>query len=47
VPVRTTTRDENGNRDVLNKQQFSDYVAFIQRFAASKGIFIPDPEDVP
>jgi hypothetical protein len=47
VPVRTTTRDENGNRDVLDKQKFSDYVAFIQRFAAGKGIFIADPEDMP
>jgi hypothetical protein len=45
VPVRTTTRDANGKRDVLGKQAFSDYVAFIQRFAASKGIYIPDPEE--
>lgn len=46
VPIRTTTRDENGKRSVLDKQAFSDYVAFIQRFAAGKGIFIPDPEEV-
>lgn len=45
VPVRTTTTDENGKRAVLNKQDFADYVAFVQRFAASKGIFIPDPEN--
>ncbi len=45
VPVRTTTRDEFGNRAVLNKQDFSDYVAFIQRFAATKGVYVPDPED--
>jgi hypothetical protein len=45
VPVRTTTIDENGKRAVLSKQAFSDYVAFIQRFAASKGVYIPDPEE--
>lgn len=28
----------------LNKQDFSDYVAFIQMKAAELGIFIPDPE---
>ena len=44
VPVRTTTTDENGARDVLNKQAFADSIAFVQRFAASKGIHIPDPE---
>ena len=45
VPVRTTTRDENGERDVLNWQQFSDFVAFLQRFAADKlGLLIPDPD---
>ena len=44
VPLRTTTRDENGNRDVIKWDAFCDYVAWIQRFAASKGVFIPDPE---
>lgn len=44
VPVRTTTTDEHGKRDVLKWDAFSDYVAFIQRFAANKGIFIPDPD---
>jgi len=28
----------------LNKQEFSDYVAFIQRRAAEHGIFIPDAD---
>jgi hypothetical protein len=28
----------------LNKQEFSDYIAFIQRRAAELGIYIPDPE---
>jgi hypothetical protein len=45
VPVRTTTTDESGERSVLNKQDFADYVAFIQRFAAKKlGLCIPDPD---
>jgi hypothetical protein len=28
----------------LNKQDFSDHIAFIQQKAAELGIFIPDPE---
>jgi hypothetical protein len=28
----------------LNTQEFSDFVAFIQRRAAELGIFVPDPE---
>lgn len=45
VPVRTTTRDENGQRDVLNWTQFDDFVGFIQRWAATKfGMLIPDPD---
>jgi hypothetical protein len=28
----------------LNKQEFADFVSFIQRKAAEHGIFIPDPE---
>lgn len=44
VPVRTTTTNEAGKRDVLTWDQFSDYVAFVQRFAASRGVFIPDPD---
>lgn len=46
VPIRTTTRNERGERDVLNKSDFADYVAFVHRFAASKGILIPDPEEM-
>lgn len=44
VPVRTTTTDESGRRSVLSTTEFADYVAFVQRFAAQHGIFIPDPE---
>lgn len=43
-PMRTTTTDESGKRSVLTTTEFKDYVAFVQRFAASKGVFIPDPD---
>lgn len=35
-PVRRSSR--------LNKQEFSDYIAFIQQRASEHGIYIPDPE---
>jgi hypothetical protein len=44
VPIRTTTTDESGRRSVLSKLEFADYVTFCQRFAASKGIHVPDPD---
>lgn len=45
VPVRTTTTDEQGKRCVLTVTAFSDFVAYIQRFAAQKcGVLIPDPD---
>lgn len=44
VPRRTTTRDENGKRDVLKAGPFSDFVAMVQRVGAQAGVFIPDPE---
>lgn len=45
VPVRTTTTNESGEREVLSKMEFVDFVAFVQRFAAERGVFIPDPEE--
>lgn len=44
VPVRTTTTNEAGERDVLSKQDYWDFVAFMQRFGAEHGCFIPDPD---
>ncbi|HEX2652974.1 MAG TPA: hypothetical protein VHN11_04915 [Xanthobacteraceae bacterium] len=46
VPCRTTTTDENGQRDVLSWADFCDYWNFLQRhFAQIKTpIFIPDPD---
>lgn len=46
VPIRTTTTDENGARDLLSRKEFADYVAFVQRWAmANKSIYIPDPNE--
>ena len=44
-PVRTTTRNSDGRRDVLSTTEFMDFVAFIQQFMAEKGVFIPDPDE--
>lgn len=44
VPIRTTTTDANGERDVLNKEDFWDFVDFVQRFGARHGVMIPDPD---
>lgn len=44
VPRRTTTRDENGKRNVLSTVDFADYVSHVQQFGAEHGIFIPDPD---
>lgn len=45
VPRRTTTRNEDGKREVLPWNEFSDFWAAIQRFAADKmGLIIPDPD---
>lgn len=43
-PRRTTTRDENGQRDVLKKPEFSKFIETVHRIAAKAGVFIPDPE---
>lgn len=44
VPMRTTTTDENGDRDVLDTKAFWEYVEFLQRFGAKYGVYIPDPD---
>lgn len=44
IPVRTTTTNEQGRRDVLPWDQFADYVAFVQRLAAANNIYVPDPD---
>lgn len=44
VPIRTTTTNDQGERDVLNKRDFWDFVEFVQRFGAKHGVMIPDPD---
>ncbi len=43
-PLRTTTRDADGNADVLEGQAFAEFVDKAIAFAVSKGIFVPGPE---
>ena len=44
VPIRTTTTDADGNRDVIEGRAFWDFVEFIQRVGARAGVVIPDPQ---
>lgn len=44
VPMRTTTEDEDGNRDVIDGEVFWEYVGWIQRIGAKQGLVIPDPD---
>lgn len=44
-PKRTTTTGYDGQRSVLNKTEFEEFVEFARRFGAQKlNIFIPDPD---
>jgi len=44
-PLRTTTKNERGERDVISTLQLSDFYSFIQRRAAETvGVFVPDPD---
>ena len=43
-PLRTTTTDENGNRSVLGKMAFAEYVERVRRIAAFMDCVIPDPD---
>lgn len=44
-PFRTTTKDENGKRDVLGTVEFSEFVETVKRVAAQAGIYVPDPNE--
>jgi hypothetical protein len=44
-PFRTTTKDENGKRDVLGTVEFSDFVETVKRIAAHAGVYVPDPNE--
>lgn len=43
-PIRTTTRNEEGERDVMSTTDFMDFYAFIQARCASIGVHVPDPD---
>lgn len=44
-PLRTTTKDDRGNRSVITTLQLSDFYAFIQqRSAETVGVYVPDPD---
>lgn len=43
-PRRTTTRDENGRRDVISTVVMADFYDFIQRRSAEMGYDVPDPD---
>lgn len=43
-PKRTTTKGEDGKRDILSKMQMADFFAFVQQRAADNGIYVPDPD---
>lgn len=40
-PYRTTTRDHNGKRNVLKKEEFTKFIETVERIAAKAGVFIP------
>ena len=41
VPVRSTTRDEEGKRNVIDAKTFSAFVDMVDRLAAQAGVFVP------
>ena len=41
VPVRTTTRNEDGKRNVIDKATFTRFVEMVERIAANAGVFLP------
>lgn len=44
VPVRTTTTNEHGERDVIDTATAARMYDFIQRQASEYGIVVPDPD---
>lgn len=44
-PFRTTTKDENGKRDVLGTVEFSEFVETVKRVAAQAGVYVPEPNE--
>jgi hypothetical protein len=44
VPERTTTTNERGEREEIDRERAADMYSFIQRLAAEHGIDVPDPD---
>lgn len=40
VPVRSTTRDENGKRSVMDKAEFARFLDLVERTAAQAGVYV-------
>ena len=43
-PKRTTTRDEEGKRDLLDTVAMADFYSFVQQRGAEHGVDVPDPQ---
>lgn len=43
-PRRTTTRNEAGERDVIDPKTFADFYNFVQQKGAEIGCYVPDPD---
>ena len=44
-PIRTTTTDENGKRDVLDTSEFWRFVEFCRDMAAQGGVYVQGPNE--
>lgn len=45
VPIRTTTHDEDGKRDVISTAELSEFYSYIQDWVAdNSGLQVPDPD---
>jgi hypothetical protein len=45
-PIRTTTADEGGRRDVLDTARFWQFADFAIRQAAAAGVYVPGPNEM-
>ena len=43
-PIRTTTTDENGKRDVIPRAKFSEFYSMVQQVGAEIGVYVPEPD---
>lgn len=43
-PMRTTTKNEQGQRDVINTETALRFYAFLQRRGAEVGCWVPEPD---